>query len=191
MKLEQNYRSTKTILEAAYGVVAHNRTARTRGSGPITTTGSPIVTETRPRTSRKRPSSSSARSAKRSRPGGTSTATSPSSTGPTPSRACFEEVFVQLRDALPDRRAACGSTSAKRSRTSRLPAGHPQPARLGVACARIINVPDARHRQHDARRAGAARGGARARPLWDVMTEAHLLSDLLPRARNAVTASPR
>ena len=35
MKLEQNYRSTQTILDAAHAVVSRNGGARTRSSGPI------------------------------------------------------------------------------------------------------------------------------------------------------------
>ena len=61
VKLEQNYRSTQLILDAAHAVVSNNAAARTRSSGRRTPAAG-RSSASRPTTRRKRPNGSRARS---------------------------------------------------------------------------------------------------------------------------------
>ena len=155
--LEQNYRSTQTILDAANAVIAHNRDRKPKQ--PVVGSRQPATRcgWSRPRTSTRRPGSSPAASRRRW------------TSGCRPGRH---------RRLLPDERPVPGAggpadppgrrlpgdrrpevlRAGRDQGRDRLPAGARQPGRRGLAAADREPAP-AGDRQHDARPAGDARRG--------------------------------
>ena len=95
--LEQNYRSTQTILDAAHAVIAANKQRKEKNALDGERRGRRRSSSTRPTTRRKRRTSSRRDEAAAARKGVHHAATSPSCTAPTPSRAPLEERFVARR----------------------------------------------------------------------------------------------
>ena len=120
VKLEQNYRSTQTILSAANAVVANNRGRMDKalwteiGEGDPSRCGSSPTSMRRPGTSRPRSSGWSTRASRGRR--------SRSSTGPTRSRGCSRTCWCGRRSATRSsaaRSSMSGRRSGTPSRTSR------------------------------------------------------------------------
>ena len=114
VKLEQNYRSTQTILSAANAVVANNRGRMAKalwteiGEGDPSRCGSSPTSTRRRGSSRRRSSGWSTRASRARR--------SRSSTGPTRSRGCSRTCWCARRSATRSS-AARSSTSGRRSAT--------------------------------------------------------------------------
>ena len=115
IKLEQNYRSTTTILEAANAVVGHNRGRKPKHLWTDRGQGEPLVMmECRDEHEEARLVAGEIQRASAGRPA--AEATSPCSTASTPSRACWRTSWCGT--ASPTRWwAAPSSTSGPRSRT--------------------------------------------------------------------------
>jgi DNA helicase-2/ATP-dependent DNA helicase PcrA len=115
VKLEQNYRSTKRILDAAHAVISKNRVRSTKSSGPKPAMARASASSTSTTRSRK-PRPSCARSKNSAAPKTASSTTLPCSTAPTPSRARWKRPSCATTCRTKSS-AAPASTSAKKSKT--------------------------------------------------------------------------
>ena len=115
IKLEQNYRSTQTILDAANAIIANNRSQKPKHLWTDRGPGRARSTCASSRTSTPRPASWRARSSATWRAAAPAT-TSPSSTAPTPRAGCSRTRSCATASATRSS-AAPASTSAPRSRT--------------------------------------------------------------------------
>jgi DNA helicase-2/ATP-dependent DNA helicase PcrA len=157
--LEQNYRSTQTILDAANAVIANNLEPQAQGA--VDRRGRRPRHHPLPRRRRERRGASGwpTRSPSCTTPASTAGATSPSSTGPTPRAGSWRS--TSCGPASPTRSwAAPGSTTGARSRTPCLPEGRGEPGRRGVGQAGPQPA-QARHRR--LHRGQARRLGGHAR----------------------------
>lgn len=139
--LEQNYRSTQTILSAANAVIERNESRRPKNlwtnaaAAPASPATSPTPSTTRRSSSPTRSTGSPTRATPRR-------ATSPSSTGPTPSPVSSKR--SSSASACPTRSsAACASTSARRSGTSWPTSGSSPTPRTPSRCAASSTSPSA------------------------------------------------
>jgi len=185
VKLEQNYRSTKTILDAAYGVVSQNRTRADKRLWTDNADGHPIVKKEAENEQEEavfvvRKIQEEVLSG-RHRYGDFAILYRTNAQS-----RIFEEVFLNFSTPY---KIVGGVRFYERKEVKDIIAylrviHNPLDS---VSLHRIINVPT-RGIGNTTLAALEAHAEELRRPLWDVITEAHLLSDLLPRARNAVTA---
>ncbi len=184
VKLEQNYRSTKTILEAAHGVVSSNRSRKEKKLWTENEEGVPIVRKEAENEQEEavfvvQKVWEAVRSSKR-KYGDFAVLYRTNAQ----SRA-FEEVFLNF--SVPYRIVG-GVRFYERKEVKDILAYlrvilNPLDT---VSLKRVINVPSRgigsttlERLEHEAEEMG--------RPLWDAVLEAHNIKSLLPRARNAVT----
>jgi DNA helicase-2/ATP-dependent DNA helicase PcrA len=114
IKLEQNYRSTQVILDAAFKVVSENRFRAPKRLWTERTGGAPI-TLTPPATRKRRRASSRTTSTARCNGAGDATATSRCYTAPTPSRVRSRSGLCASASRI-GWLVRCASTTARRSR---------------------------------------------------------------------------
>ncbi len=185
IKLEQNYRSTKTILDAAYGVVSQNRTRADKRLWTDNDHGQPIIKKEAENEQEeavfvvRRIAEEVAKGRRKYGDFAILYRTNAQS-------RMFEEVFLNFSTPY---KIVGGVRFYERKEVKDILAylrvlHNPLDS---VSLKRIINVP--------ARSIGKTTVDALdnyaqelGRSLWDVVTEAHLLSNLLPRARRSVTA---
>jgi DNA helicase-2/ATP-dependent DNA helicase PcrA len=188
IKLEQNYRSTKTILDAAYGVVSQNRTRADKRLWTDNDHGHPIVKKEAENEQEEavfvvRTIQEEVLSGRRKH-GDFAILYRTNAQS-----RIFEEVFLNFSTPY---KIVGGVRFYERKEVKDIIAylrviHNPLDS---VSLRRIINVPT-RGIGNTTLSALELHAEELRRPLWDVVTEAHLLSDLLPRARNAVTAFAR